>query len=388
MVLPKSMPIISRNVPAYTNDDFSGSFPASNANNSTYGGQNYWRCVTTPTANANSGTLTQAVYLAYDLSGVASTQRQNIVVVWYNDPTTDPYNANLLGTNYFNSPSAYTIDINTAAGGSLPNSGWVTKVTETSQFYHSRQYAFTMSGANWIRINVTAIFGSVANNNVSLNMDVHDAHAANQDNFIFFGDSITQRGFDHDDIVLGPILPAQINAKRSNNFPIIENGGMGGFKAQDVANNNYLASWLPLFTGKYVGLIYGTNDANAGGSPVSGFQTNMQTLITAVINNGNIPIIPKTIPYGLTAGVQANGPTVNTALAALAVANPTAIVGPDLWTYFQNNQSLISGDNLHPTDPAGYLAYRAQWANALLSTIYSSGNNVFVKNRHFAKVLP
>src|SRR5579885_3137442 len=115
MAIPTPMPVISRGVPAWTNDDFSGAFPASNACNSSYGGQNYWRCLTTPTSNANSGTLTQAVYLAYDLSGVPSSQRQNVVVVWYNDPSTDPYNSALLVVNYFNTPCTYTIDTNTGA---------------------------------------------------------------------------------------------------------------------------------------------------------------------------------------------------------------------------------------------------------------------------------
>lgn len=378
MAIPTALPVISRNCPAFTNDDFSGAYPASNACNAIYGGSNYWRCAQTPVSNANSGTLIAPVYLAYDLSGVPSIQRQNVVLVWYNDPSTDPYDSTIEATNYFNSPAAYTIDTNTAAGGTLPTTGWATQVTVSSETRHSRQHAFNLNGANWVRINVTAINGSVSNNNCALNMDVHDAHVANVDNWIWFGDSITQRGFDHDDgfITIGT-LPAAINAKVSSNYPLMEDGGMGGFKASDMVSGNYLATWLPLFSGKYVGLNYGTNDANAGGSPVTNFQSNMQTLVSAVITAGKIPVVQKTIPWGSATGIASNGPAINSALAALFTANPSIIQGPDLWAYFNANQSLIGPDGIHPTDPAlsqgnGYIAYRQQWVNSLLSSVYST----------------
>jgi hypothetical protein len=378
MSAPTPMPVISRNCPAWTNDDFFGSFPASNACDAIYGGQHYWRCATTPAGNANSGTLTQAVYLAYDLSGVPSVQRQQVVVVWYNDPSTDPYNSQLLGVNYFNTPSSYTIDINTGAGGSAPPStGWTTLISETNQPYHSRQYALNLNGANWIRINVTAINGSVSNNNCAINMDIHDAHVGNEDNWIFFGDSITQRGFDHDDGFIPGTLPAQINAKIPENFPLMENGGIGGLKAADIVAGNYLATWLPLFSGKYVGLNYGTNDANAGGAPVTNFLSNMTSLVNQVLAAGKIPVIHQTICWGSAPGIQQNGPTINSALASLFASFPQIIQGPDLWSYFQANQSLISADGIHPTDPAigqgnGYVAYRQQWATSLLSSVYTA----------------
>lgn len=390
MAIPTPMPLISRGVPAFTNDDFSGAFPASAANDGIYGGQHYWRCLTAPTANADSGTLTQAVYLAYDLSGVSSTQRQNVVLAWYNDPSTDPYNSTLLSVSYFNTPTSYTIDINTGAGGgNPPGSGWSTLVTETSQPYHSRQYALSISGANWIRIRVTAINGSVSNNNCALNMDIHDAHVANADNWIFFGDSITQRGFDHDDgfINIGT-LPAAINALVSSNYPLMEDGGIGGLKASDVVSNNYLATWLPLTSAKYVGLNYGTNDANAGGSPVTNFLSNMTTLVQAVITAGKIPVVHKTIPWGSATGIATNGPAINTALASLFVSFPSIIQGPDLWAYFNANQSLISGDGIHPTDPAiaqgnGYIAYRQQWVNTLVASVYSNASRSTLNRRPF-----
>lgn len=393
MAIPKAMPIISRNVPAWTNDDFSGSFPASNANNAIYGAQNYWRCIQTPVANANSGTLIAPVYLAYDLSGVPSAQRQNVILVWYNDPSTDPYDSQIEATNYNNSPAAYIIDINTAAGGTLPTTGWVTKVTVSSETRHSRQHLVNMAGANWIRIQVTAINGSASNNNCALNVDVHDVHIANADNWIFFGDSITQRGFDHDDFWLPGTLPAQINAKISTNFPLMENGGLAGYKASDIVANNYLATWLPLFTGKYVGLNYGTNDADAGGAPVTNFLSNMTSLVNQVLAAGKIPVVQKSICWGSNGGIPTNGPLINADLQTLFANFPEIIQGPDLWAFFSANQNLIAADGIHPTDPAasqgnGYIYYRQLWANSLLASVYSSPVYRNGNHRSFLRVGP
>lgn len=389
MSVPVALPVISRNCPAYTNDDFSGSFPASLANNFVYKNTDMWRCQTTPTGNADSGTLTQAVYLAYDLSGVPSAQRQSVVLVWYNDPETDPYNSTILATNYFNVPASYTIDINTAAGGSLPAGGWSTKVTVTSQLYHSRQHTITMGGANWIRINVTAINGSLFNNNCAINMDVHDASTGN-DNWIFFGDSITQQGLDHDDANITPgILPEQINAVKSAYWPLMENGGIGGMKASDIVSNNYLATWLPLTSATYIGLLYGTNDANAGGADTNNYLSNMTTLVQAVLTAGKIPVIHKTICWGSAAGIQTNGPTINADLASLFGSFPQIVQGPDLWAYFSANQSLISGDGIHPTLYDGYIAYRQQWASALIANAYTAkSGQAFVRSgkSHFGIV--
>src|SRR6266567_5712112 len=140
MTMLQPMPVISRNVPAYTNDDFSGAFPASFANNATYGGTNYWRCAQTPTANANSGTLIAPVYLAYDLSGVPAVQRGQVVLVWYDDtPGEGAYDPGLIANSYINQARDYTIDVNPAAGGTLPTSGCVTKATVAGSTYHSRR---------------------------------------------------------------------------------------------------------------------------------------------------------------------------------------------------------------------------------------------------------
>lgn len=375
MAIPTPMHLISRDVPAHTNDDFSGAFPASHANNSVYGGTNYWRCATAPVGGTDSGTLTTPVYLAYDLSGVPSTQRLNLLLAWYNDPVTDIYNPGLIGQNYFNIPSDYTIDNNTAAGGSYPAAGWNTLVTVSSNPYHSRQHQVDIAEANWIRINVTAVTGSALNNNVAINMDVFDAEASFDDTWLFLGDSITQRGLDHDDINLGPILAAQINTLVPTNLPTTENGGVGGYSAADAASN--IATWLSITPAHYIALNYGTNDANSGGVLVTNFQANMTTCINAIIAAGKIPVVPK-IPWGNTAGLLANVPTLNAVIDTLYTTYPSIVHGPDLYAYFNANQSLISGDGIHPIDPDGYTAYRQQWASALVANVYTAAGQKYL----------
>lgn len=372
MPAPTPMPVISRGVPAYTNDDFSGAFPASHANDSAYGDTDYWRCAQTPIGNANSGTLIAPVYLAYDLSGVSTTQRQTVVLAWYNDcPGNGAYDPGVIANPYLNDANAYTIDVNAAAGGSLPGSGWVTKVTVSGSTFHSRQHSFDMTGYNWVRINVTAAIGSASNNNVAMNMDIHDAHQGVQDDFIFFGDSITQRAFNHDDrsgTGQGAILPAQINATYPNYFPIWEGAGVGGWTATDLQAT--FSTWLANFPGRYVALNMGTNDANLAGAYLTNFSSKMTSMVQAVLGAGKIPIIPH-IPWGGTANIQTNAPTLNGQIDAIIAANAGTLAGPDLYTYFNANQSLISGDNIHPTDPTGYVAYRNQWLTWAGTTIYA-----------------
>lgn len=360
---PASMPIISRNVPAYTNDSNGGVYPASNANDSDY--TSIWR-----TQDIASTTPPNVAYLAYDLSGVSSSQRKKVMVVWYNNATGD-YDYTINGGVY-NEARDYTIDANAASGGTLPSSGWVNLVTVTGNVYHSRQHVVDLTGYNWVRIYCTATNGGTSNTGCSLNMDIHDLTHGIQDDFIIFGDSITAGGLNVDS---GPdssnpigSLAQLINyATHGVNFPIIESGGIGGRTSSDGAS--HINTWLANFPGKYVGLAYGTNDANGGVSAAT-YKSNMQTMITAILAQGCTPIISH-IPWSANTTVQSNAPALNTAIDQLIASNPGCIAGPDLWTFFSNNQSLISGDNIHPT-AAGYTALRQQWALALEATIYQT----------------
>ena len=117
------MPVISRGKPA-----FASSGTASSANDSSY--STYWR---------SSGAL--PAWLAYDLSSVPAGHRGQVVVGWYNDPITTPYDHTVTGDVGYNNLGTYTIQVNPAAGGGQPpTNGWVTLATVTNNRYHSRTH--------------------------------------------------------------------------------------------------------------------------------------------------------------------------------------------------------------------------------------------------------
>jgi lysophospholipase L1-like esterase len=347
---PASMPVISRGAPAFASSQL---YPAADANDSDY--TSYWR-----------GSIPG--WIAYDLSKVPAGQRGKVLVAWYNDPITSPYDHTVTGEVAYNSLKSYTIQANAAAGGtSAPSSGWVTLATITGNVYHSRTALVDMTGYNWIRLNVTAADGSSGNTDAMFNLDVHDASQGVSDSWIFYGDSITQDGTYHEPVGPGNVgnFSQLINAAKADHFPAYEDAGIGGLQSSDGAQN--IAKWLALFPGKYVALSYGTNDANGCGDTTA-FYDNYVTMVTAVLNAGKVPVVP-TIPWARTSDVQKCGPGFVAKIQALYAAYPQVVKGPDLWSYFKSNQSLISGDNLHPS-AAGYAAFRQQWANAMLANVY------------------
>jgi lysophospholipase L1-like esterase len=350
---PSPMPLISRGVPVYASSQI---YPATYANDSSYGTN--WR-----------GTVPG--WIALDLSRVPVAQRHQVIVAWYNDPATSPYDHTLVGDVAYNNLRDYTIDANTAPGGTAaPTSGWVTLATVAGNRYHSRSQLVDLTGYNWVRLNITAGDGSSGNNNAAINLDVHDASQGVQDSWIFYGDSVTEDGMFHysDGSTVGNFAQL-INASRPGNYPAYEDGGTWGLWSTDGAQ--HMVAWLTAFPGKNVGLAYGTNDANACGNTTT-FYNNYVTMVQAVLAAGKIPVVP-TIPWARTANVQSCGPGFNAKIQALYAAYPQIVHGPDLWTFFSTNQSLIGSDNLHPST-AGYGAYRQQWANAMLANVYAAGS--------------
>jgi lysophospholipase L1-like esterase len=364
---PAATPVISRNVPAHTNDDCGGSQPAGNANDNDYDSQ-WWAC-RTPTNVA-------PIYLAYDLSGVPAAKRGQVLALWYNDPQTMQYDHTYVGVHpcctwpAYDIPSAYTLQANAASGGSLPALGWVTLAIVTGNVLHSRQHLINLSGYNWFRINITKSEGSNNNFGIILNLDIHDASAGPQDDWIFYGDSITEGAMPHGSYswVGGTGTWAQlINAAEPGHFPAYEAAAIGGTLSADGVRS--INGWLSLFPGRYAGVAYGTNDAGWGVSPAT-FYDNYVTMVEAVLAAGKVPIVPK-IPWGCTSDILANVPALNQKIEALYAAYPQIIKGPDLWSYFKANQGLISDDCVHPSD-AGYFGMRQQWANAMVANVYTA----------------
>ena len=91
-------------------------------------------------------------------------------------------------------------------------------------------------------------------------------------------------------------------------------------------------------------------------------------MVQAVISAGKVPVVP-TIPWARTGDVQTCGPGLNAKIQLIYTNFPQVVHGPDLWAFFSTHQNLISGDNLHPSE-AGYVAYRQQWADAMVANVY------------------
>lgn len=342
--------LISRGAPAFASSALD---PATNANDDSY--DTTWRSQSVP------------AWLAYDLSKVPAAQRSRVVVAWYNE--SGNYDHTIINYPAYNMPQDYTIDVNAGSGGDQPPAtGWVTQVTVQGNHYHSRQHVINMAGYNWVRINVTKVDGSIENYDVSINMDVFDARTALASDWIFYGDSITAGAMGHQTLASVSAFAQLIHEKSSTNYPVQESGGIGYLTSADGVK--YLHDWLGMFPGKYVGLSYGTNDA-LGCVSSDEFYSNYVTMVQDVLNAGKTPLVPH-IPWGKNANIQKCAPALNAKIDALYQAFPQIIHGPDMWAFFQSHQDLISNDLIHPTD-AGFAAYRQQWANTALASIYSHG---------------
>lgn len=345
------MPLISRGVPVFASSQL---YSASYANDADY--STVWR-----------GSIPG--WIAYDLSRVPAERRRRVLVAWYNDPITSPYDHTVSGEVAYNSLRDYTVQANPARGGTAaPTTGWATLASIAGNHYHSRQQLVRLTGYRWIRLNITASDGSPENDDAVFNLDVHDASRGAQDSWLFLGDSISMEGTQHGPVEGVRNFSQLIAAARPRLYPAYEDGGIGFLRSSDGARG--IRTWLKTFPGKYLGLSYGTNDANACAA-AGVFYRNYVAMIRAALGAHKVPVVP-TIPWARSSNVQKCGPGLNAKIRALYRVYPKKVVrGPDLWTYFKAHQSLISGDDLHPS-PAGYAAYRRLWAKAMLASVYSS----------------
>jgi lysophospholipase L1-like esterase len=343
-----STQLISRGLPVYASSEI---YAAKNANDGNYA--TVWR-------GAIPG------WIAYDLSRVPAAKRARVIVGWFNDPLTSPYDHAMVGDIAYNNIRDYTVETNAARGGTAPPAGgWVRAARVAGNGYHSRQHLLKLSGYRWIRINITGGDGSSQNEDAAFNLDVYDASKGARDSWIFYGDSITQDGMHHAPIRGVGNFSQLIARSRPRLYPPFEDGGVGGLQSRDGAQR--IAGWLRTFPGRYVGLSYGTNDANACLSPAS-FYGHYVTMVRAVLKARKVPVVP-TIPWARSANVQTCAPRLNARIKTLYRAFPRIVKGPDLWNYFKAHPDLIGPDDLHPTDP-GYAVYRRLWANAMLARVY------------------
>lgn len=261
----------------------------------------------------------------------------------------------------------------------------------TGNLYPTRLHVLNFTGYNWLRLTVTAASEASPNNDVSVQMDIHDAHLGFTDTFLFLGDSITLEGMLHPmlgggDWGYGGALAEIISTSTNGvHYPATIDGGNGGMTMAWAATN--IAGLLADFPGSIVSLAFGTNDANqpfqyiAGDSHVTTYYANLLTCIDACLALGYLVIVPY-VPYGQNNGgdLGYNANLFNQYVDQhLPTDRPTVLRGPDFWTFFNDNPTLIRNDGgtqIHPTyievggAPSGYEAMHQLWAAWIVEHIY------------------
>lgn len=364
--LAGELPVISRSVPAYA----SGGYPAAYSNDDDYA--TVWRSVTAPSPSSPQ-------WLAYDLSAVPAARRSHVVLAWYNDATS-PYWQGPGGT-FYAQPRDYSIEVSSGPSGTPPVSGWTTVVRVTGNTFSGRAHTLDLGGANWVRLRMTASNGGPGNDDVAIQLDIHDV-STQADSWLFLGDSITQEGTRHANINgagwRGGNLAQLVGAAtEQTRFPAIVDGGVGGMTMAWAAQN--VDALLEPFQGRYVAISYGTNDANTNGplqpAQVDGYYRNLLRVVDAVQARGLVAVVPST-PWGCASNgwLGTNAQTLNNYVAAhLWTDRPEVVRGPDLWTFYRQNPGLLR-DCIHPTYAAeagqlnGYEQFQRQWVAVIAGT--------------------
>jgi GH18 family chitinase/lysophospholipase L1-like esterase len=317
--------------------------------------------ITTTTANVSGA---QSV----TITGLATTLTQ-VVLTWWDGSSTS-FDENIGSYGSYGRPSEYYIEAS-------PNgSTWTSLIHVTGNMYNGRQLVadFTGLGYTQVRMRVVSIVGANAGN---VTFNIHSAPNNATDTYLLLGDSITSNCWE----VATDSFPVEtfgtgVHALQASRFPVVTEGGIPGLLASSPLSTTFygipaIRQWLNDFPSvKYVGISYGTNDAN-GNVAAATYCANMQSMVQEVIAAGKTPIVP-TIVSSPAANVQANAPAMNACLATMKANYPSVIAGPDLWTLFSGH-SVGDGwffDSLHPSLTTGCNAFQNAWVNTMIAAVY------------------
>jgi lysophospholipase L1-like esterase len=249
---------------------------------------------------------------------------------------------------------------------------WSQVVSVTNNIYRTRSHSFDFTGMKWVKMVISAAPANSLNGAAFDEIEVYDISTAYsrgriaEDTWFFMGDSITAFWADrntasgtNDPASHQPSFAAWIQIDNTNYFPSMINGGIGGETsanglarlAQNLADNPDYHYWA---------LDYGANDAAGNNSNTANFRANMQAMITMLLANGRMPVIPH-LSYA-TDGGHNYATNFNAVIDALVVSNGI-LAGPDCYTFFKANTNQLS-DGLHPND-AGMRSYNLLWSEAM-----------------------
>jgi len=284
-------------------------------------------------------------WIAYDLSGVPSSERQGALVVW-NALHAGGY-VNASSPTGADMPTDYVVEINTAPGGTpaAPTTGWTQVAAVAHNLRGTVETPIALNGAAWVRMSITGATDPTP----SIDVDVYSTPGGASDAWLFMGDSITYITMPY----AWNDLPKLVNAARPDRRPAVVDAAIGGTNTSTAVL--VIDDTMAGFPGRYVVLAYGTNDNVSQGAT---FQ--METLVQHVLAAGKVPVVPH-MPWSDSSSVQANGPIINAAIDALYAKYPAILRGPDLWTAFMNRTDLIPSGDVHPNG-VGQEFLRQQWA--------------------------
>lgn len=308
-------------------------------------------------------------WLAYDISA-KSAGYSGLLLAWYSGAWNN-YDYTVLPESPGASLSGYTVEINTAPGGSLPSEGWVTVQTVKDYTCHSGQTAINNSSrnVNWVRITADSIQGG--GSQISLNVDLHGTNDRLADSWMFYGDSITAGGmttFSSGDGNFADLVH-QIDPRH---YPAQENGGIGGIFSTD--GRKHIDRWLKQFPGKYVSIAYGTNDCWGNQTGAARYYENTAYMIQAIQAAGKIAVLP-TIPFSKEPGISANIDSYNAQIKRICEENEAVIPGPDFYAFFREHPEYLGADGVHPSTE-GYNEMRKLWAKTVCETVYANEGDV------------
>ncbi len=308
-------------------------------------------------------------WLAYDISDTPAADRKYLNLGWYSGAWNN-YDYTVLNESPGASLSAYTVSVNTAAGGgACPEDGWKDLCTVKDYTCHSGEVYLDLSGmdpVNWVRITADGVQNGASQ--VNLNVDIHSVKEGDlPDSFLFLGDSITAGGMVTFSAGDGNFADL-VYAIAPSHYPAQENGGIGGIFSTEGKNN--IDRWLASYPGKYVSIAYGTNDCWGDQTGAEKYYENTVYMIRAIQNAGKIAILPK-IPFSLEKGVSANIERYNAQVDRIYEEFPDVLRGPDFYAYFEEHPEGLSADGVHPNSD-GYNEMRKLWAKQVCEEIYTA----------------
>jgi acyl-CoA thioesterase I len=231
---------------------------------------------------------------------------------------------------------------------------WETIITVSDNCVSTREHRFVFSGKSWVKLRFTAkskysLIGIQINE-----IELFDASNGAEDTWAFIGNSITTGAFSGPQ----PSFAENINSIHSKNFPLMmmDMGQVGDLSCDGVGSIALKVNLNPDI--KFWGIEYGTNDGWTKKIGPDSFMVNMQTIISAIINAGHVPILAH-IGWN---DAWTNIPEYNARVDTLIRRN-SLMAGPDFYAYFKDHPGEI-GDGVHP-NATGYLSMNRLWAQAM-----------------------